>query len=220
MSTSSDFAGCRRWRGAGRRAISDGGRTRTSSAAVSPPLVRHAGGSQAQLHAGERAHQHQVVEVAEVADAEHLARSLPSPVPSDMSKRSRMILRKRVRVVPIRHQHRGERVEYSAGSAHSISRPQPRTARARRLGVPRVAREDVGQALLLQHRERLAQAVEQIGRRRVGEEALALGFSISCQSQYDSRQPRGLRARRAPSRDTALKPRPGGSISPSASRRR
>src|SRR5215831_9500804 len=36
-------------------------------------LVRHAGERQRHLGAGERAHQHRLVDVAEMADAEHLA---------------------------------------------------------------------------------------------------------------------------------------------------
>src|SRR4029453_10736544 len=39
-------------------------------------LMRHAGGRQSDLDARERAHEHQVVEVAKMADAKHLAREL------------------------------------------------------------------------------------------------------------------------------------------------
>ena len=97
---------------------------------------------------------------------------------------------------------------------HSTSRPHAATARARGGGVAGVAREHVLQPLLAQHRERLAQAVEQVGGRRVGPEALRGWRRGSAPSPSRSAAAARARTRRAPSRDTALKPRPAGSIRP------
>ena len=96
-----------------------------------PSCDRHAGERKAHLDAGQRAHQRQVVEVAEVADAEHLAaRACRGRCRATCRSASRIDLAQRVGVVAGRHQHRGERAASTrAGSAHRISRPQARTAR-------------------------------------------------------------------------------------------
>ena len=57
--------------------------------------VRDAGAVQAHFDPAQRAAQHQIVEPAEMADAEDLALQPAEPVPSDMSKPSRMISRSR-----------------------------------------------------------------------------------------------------------------------------
>jgi hypothetical protein len=58
-------------------------------------MDRHTADRESHLDAAERTGQHQVVEVAEVSDAEDAAFELAEPVPSDMSKRSRIVWRTR-----------------------------------------------------------------------------------------------------------------------------
>ena len=92
--------------------------------------------------------------------------------------------------------------------------PDPR--RAPRPGSPPhggVAGEDVIEPFLLQHRQRLPQPEQQVGRRRVGEEARRVGREHVVPVPVGARQPAVLFAASAFS-DIALKLRPGGSIRP------
>src|SRR5262245_6492195 len=72
-------------------------------------LHRHAGEAEAHLHAGERAHQREIVEVAEMADAEHLAAQLGEAGAERHVERLEDDLAQAVRVVASGHQHRGQR---------------------------------------------------------------------------------------------------------------
>ena len=67
------------------------------------------------------------------------------------------------------------------------------------LGEPVVAGEDVLEPLLLEHLQRLAEAVEQVDRRGVGEAALGVGGQHVAEVEEAARQLRGLHRLRAPS---------------------
>ena len=124
--------------------------------------------------------------------------SLPRPAPSDMSKRSRITRRTSSASWPSGSTTPVSTAEYSRGSAHSTSRPQRLDRRARRRRVAGVAGEDGRQPLLAQHRERLAQPVEQVRGRRVGPEAGLVGLDDRPPVPVGARQPRA--ARRPPAR--------------------
>src|SRR6266481_1087479 len=134
-------------------------------------LVRNVREREAHLDAGEGAGEHQIVEVAEVPDPEYFPRELPQTGAERHVVGFENDLAQRVGVVAGGHHHRGERVRILLGhGAQDLQAPGAYRA-PRALRVARMAGEDVLQALLLEHRERFAQAVEQVGRRRVGEVA-------------------------------------------------
>src|SRR6185436_7960464 len=89
--------------------------------------------------------------------------TLPSPWPSDMSKRSSTTLRNASASWPAGMSTPVSVELYNAGSAHRISRPQAF-----------VTREHVVESFLEQHLQRGGQAVEQIGRGRVREVAFRI----------------------------------------------
>src|SRR6266699_788465 len=135
------------------------------------PLVRNVREREAHLDAGEGAGEHQIVEVAEVADPEYFPGELPQSGAERHVVGFEDDLAQRVGVVAGGHHHRGEGVRVFLGHrAEDLQAPGAHRA-PRALRVARVAGEDVLQAFLLEHRERFAQAVEQVGRRRVGEVA-------------------------------------------------
>ena len=72
-------------------------------------LVRHLGEAERHLDAGQRAHQHQVVEVAEMADAEHLARDLAEALAERQVEVLQRHLAEGVGVVALGHHDRGQR---------------------------------------------------------------------------------------------------------------
>ena len=163
--------------------------------------VRDAGEREAHLDAGERAHQRQVVEVAEVADAEHLARELArarcrATCRSARARRGGTRRRRGRPASPPRSASSSTR----AGSAQRISRPHAAHGATRRLGVPVVAREHVGQALFQQLVERRLQAVEQVRRRRVRPVALRVRLEDLVPGPVAARQLRAASTPRAPSR--------------------
>src|SRR5882762_4785564 len=134
-------------------------------------LVWNVRQSEAHLDAGEGAREHQIVEVAEVPDPEYFPRELTQAGTERHVVGFEDDLAQRVGVVAGGHHHRGERVRVFLGRrAQDLQAPGAHRA-PRALRVARMAGEDVLQALLLEHRERFAQAVEQVGRRRVGEVA-------------------------------------------------
>src|SRR5207247_11389115 len=73
------------------------------------PLYRNAGKRQAHFHAGQRAHQGEVVEVAEMPDAEHLAAELAQSGAERHVEGLENDLAHVVRVVAGGYQHRRER---------------------------------------------------------------------------------------------------------------
>src|SRR2546423_1753522 len=76
---------------------------------------RHARGRQAHLDAAQRAGQHQLVEVAEVADAKHLPFEPSKPGAERHVEAVEHDAAKRVRVVTGGHHHGGQRVAALAG---------------------------------------------------------------------------------------------------------
>ena len=157
----------------------------------------------------------EVVEVAQVADAEDLARELRQ-APARATCRSARARRARKRSAswPGGHHHRGERRAVFVGVlAEDLEAPGAhRAARGFRVAV--VAREDVREAFFLEHRDRLAQAVEQVGGRRVGKEAVGVRRRSSRSSPRTSAAASPTCSPRAPSREIALNDRPGGSMRP------
>ena len=65
--------------------------------------------------------------------------------------------------------------------------------RSRRGGEPLVTREHIVEPLFEQHRDRLAQPVEQVGRRRVGKEALRVRLQHFLPIEIGARHPVGSR---------------------------
>ena len=145
---------------------------RYSSAAATPPvLCGMPGAVQAHLDAAQRAAQHQIVEMAEMADAEHLALDLAEPGAERHVDRRRGSSRaagpRRTRRAPA---PRSANSSIRRSFWHSSSRPQARDRAPRRLAVAGVAGEDRRQPLLVeQHLQRLAQAEQQVGARRIRE---------------------------------------------------
>ena len=141
-------------------------------------LDRHAGELEPHLDAGERAHQREVVEIAEMADAEHLAaRACPGRCRATCRSASRMILRSAVGVVARpasarRSASRSTRADRRTGSRAPRRAPRAASPRrgARGARTP-LSRPSSSSSIV----ERLAQAVEQVGRRRVREVAGLVG---------------------------------------------
>src|SRR5262245_46098606 len=109
--------------------------------------MRDAGKTKAHLDAAKRPDEHEVVEAAEMADAEHTARELRQ---ADAERHVEVLeddAAQSVGVVALRHEHRGHRVRVLPGIlADDLEAPGP-NGRARRLAVPRVTREDVREPL-------------------------------------------------------------------------
>ena len=169
-----------------------------SSAAPTPSPTSWPASLQAHLHAAQRAREHQVVEVAEVADPEDLVlRACPGPAPSDMSKRSRIT--RRTSSEPSSSTAVSE-PENSRSSSASTSRPQPATAarvaaawrawRAKTFSRPFLAQQDL---------QRLAQPVEQVGGARVRPVAGLVGGDDRRPVPVRARQPARSWTPRAPS---------------------
>ena len=80
--------------------------------------------------------------------------------------------------------------------------------------MPVVAGEHALEALLVQHVDGLGQAVEQVGGGRVGEEALLVGGQHVLPREIATSAASTLLVAASALSLTALKPSPGGSISP------
>ena len=80
-------------------------------------LVRHLGEAEGHLDAAQRAHQHQVVEVAEMADAEDLAGDLGQALAERHVEVLQRHLAEGVGVVALGHDDRGERAGIGLGIA-------------------------------------------------------------------------------------------------------
>ena len=143
-----------------------------------------------------------------------LPATLPRPVPSDMLKRSSTILRNASASWPSGISTRGQRrAVLGRIGAQDLEAPRAHGA-ARRLGLAVVPREHLRQAFFEQHLERFVQAVEQVGRRRVGEVAVRVRSRASPPSPSTSAAAsRACDAASALSL-TALNESPGGSIRP------
>src|SRR5215472_15559478 len=95
-----------------------------------------------------------------------LPRSRPRPVPSDMSNASRMISRSRSASNPSGTKTAVREFECSRASSHTVSSPQAG-----------MAVENLSEAFFLdKHLQGLAEAVKEVGCRRVGKEPGAAGF--------------------------------------------
>ena len=123
---------------------------------------------QSHLDAGQRGHQRQVVAVAEVADAEHAALDAAQAGAQRQVEALVDQLAQRVGVDALGRDHAGQhRREH--GRVGALDRQPPGLHRAaHRLAPAPVAREDRVQPLAEDHVQRLVQAVEQVGARRVG----------------------------------------------------
>ena len=126
--------------------------------------------------------------------------SLPRPVPSDMSNLREHGAPERVGVVAVGHHHRRQRVAVLVRiAAEHLEAPAAHRA-PRGFRVPRVPREHRRQAFLAQHRERLVQAVQQVGGRRRGKVALPVHREHLVPAPVRARQPRVLAGGDAPCR--------------------
>src|SRR5512146_1848917 len=72
-------------------------------------LVRHAGQSESHLDAAQGSAEHEIVEVAEMADAEHLVRDFAEPAAERQVEMIEHDLAQLHLAVALRHQHGGER---------------------------------------------------------------------------------------------------------------
>ena len=138
--------------------------------------VRHAGGGKPHLDAGQGAKQSEFVALAEMADAKHFSSELAEA----RAERHVVIvehdLAEAVGVVSRRHQHRRQHRRIFRRFEAQHLEPPMRDRGAGRGRKPLVAGEHIVEPLLEQHRDRLAQAVQQVGGRRVGEEAGGVGL--------------------------------------------
>src|SRR6266404_6201350 len=86
--------------------------------------MRHVSEIEPHLDARQRAHQHQVVEVSDMADPEQLALDLVEPGAERHVEILQHHFAEIVRVVALGHHHAGEPGECACGSWHWASRPQ------------------------------------------------------------------------------------------------
>ena len=141
-----------------------------------------------------------------------LPATLAKPVPSDTSNWSSATLRKASALWPSGISTAVRMESSTSLPAQDFQAPGPDRA-AHGLGMPVVAGEHALEALLVQHVDGLGQAVEQVGGRRVGEEPILVGGQHLLPAEIGLGQLADLAAARALSL-MALKPSPGGSISP------
>src|SRR5205814_620154 len=157
--------------------------------------VLNASETQSQFDAGERTAEHEVVEKTEMADAKHLAREPPQARAKREVEALQHLTAKDIGVVAVRRHQRGQRVAvFVSVPAQDLEAPHARRA-ARCLAVAAVAREYRGQAFREQHVDRFVQAIEEIGRRRVGKVSVAIARDDLVPAPVRTRQPRGLARR-------------------------
>src|SRR6185436_20820025 len=130
----------------------------------------HASGLQSDLDARERAHEHQVVEVAKMTDAKHLARELAEARAERHIATIEDHLAQTVGVVTGGHDYGGERVAVLLRIRAQDLETPPANRPTGGFGVARVTREHVRHSLLFEHCDRLAQPEQQIRARCVREE--------------------------------------------------
>src|ERR1700730_3057269 len=122
--------------------------------------VRHAGEREAHLDTGEGADDGQVVGVAEMADAEHLAGELGEAGAERNVEMLERGLAEAVGVLAFGHHHRGERRGIILRLAAPDFQPPAAHRAPRRLGVAVVPREYVLESFLVQHVDRFRERVE------------------------------------------------------------
>src|SRR5258707_10485622 len=130
---------------------------------------RHAGGTEAELHAAEYPDQHRIVEVAYMPDSKRLsgertqARAQRDPMTVEDHTTNLAL------VESVRRQHGGDNCARPLGpTADGLQPPGVNCAACRRT-MSEGAHEDGMQTLLAQHRQRLAQSEPEVGGRRIGE---------------------------------------------------
>ena len=185
-----------------------------STAASTPPRrERDARRGQRHLDAAERPHQHQLVEIAQVADAERAALELAKSGAERQIESFAGNAPELVGVVPVGHHHGRDDVAVFVGAARRRSRVPTPHGGARRFREPPVPREDVLQPFLAQHASASRRPYSRLVAGVYGKNPFALEASIGSHDQYDL----GSRAcREAASAFSliALKLSPGGSIRP------
>ena len=178
------------------------GPLRASSAASTPePASGTPNSLQPHLHTREGAHQREIVEVAEMADAEHAALELAEPLAEGHVEPAEDQLAKPVGIQPGRQPHAGKdlgMLRRHAALGLEAPGPDGRPGRGTEAGV---AREDGVQPFLAQHGQSLREAMDQVGRGRVGKEAGAIGRQHRRPIPVGARQPRGLLRRQRLGRD-------------------
>ena len=137
--------------------------------------MRHLRQLKPHLHTRERAHQREVVEIAEVSDAEYFVGDFPKAAAERHIEIFQHDFTERGFAVAFRHAHGGE----YAGVLRfvlTLNFQPPRVHRtARGFGMAVVAFEYVVEAFLFEHGDAFAQAVEQVGGGRVREVASFVG---------------------------------------------
>src|SRR3954467_3357971 len=157
--------------------------------------VRDAARLEADLDAGERSGDHEVVKIAEVADAEHRVGERPEAVAERHVAALEDLGPQPVGRMPFRQPHRGERGRIFAWiAALDLEAPMPHRPPCR-LGGAIMAGEDVVESLLVQHPERDLEALQQVGRRRIREIALFIRGDHLVPGPNQSRQRRLLLCR-------------------------
>ena len=153
-------------------------------------FVGHTCEPETHLDAAERSRQHQVVERSQMADAE----DAPGQLSESCSERHVEMLEddlsQPVGVMAFRSVDRRQRarvLRWILGD--DVESPGAHGGAGRR-AMPRVAGENVLETFLVKHPQRLSQAVQQVGRRRIGEESRLVRL------QHLVPVPIGLRERR------------------------
>ena len=141
------------------------------------------------LGAGDRAEQRELVQVTDMADAEHLARDLGQAGAEGEVVAHEGVLDDLGGVEALRHQDGGDGVRVPARVLGAGLQTPGRDGLAGGLAEHRVAVIDVLQAFLEQAGERLAQAVEQRQRRGVGEVAGAVLLLVVFPVEVDAGEP-------------------------------
>src|SRR5581483_4480670 len=114
--------------------------------------------------------EHKVVKAAEMPNTKYFARKFRQPSPYGHVEIFQNDVSQPVCVVPVRHKSDRYRIGILAGILTNDVQSPGSNSGASRFGVPRVSAKYVWQALLVQHGERFAQAVEQVGRGSVRKE--------------------------------------------------
>ena len=122
--------------------------------------VRNVGEAKAHRYAAQRARQHQVVEVAKVADPKNLAFHLTKPGPEGHVKVIEDETAHRVGVVPVGQQDSRERVGVLVGVAADNFEIPGTDGPPGRFGEAIVAGKHVVEPFVEQHRERFVEAEE------------------------------------------------------------
>ena len=120
--------------------------------------MRHAGQPKAHLDSAERSRQHQIVEAAEMSDAKDFAGELCEASSEGHVKVLEDDAPQPIRVMALRHEDCGERVRVLAGIFTNNFQAPGSHRGASRLRVPPMPAKYIGQALLVQHRQRVVVA--------------------------------------------------------------